>query len=229
MRSGDARRLGVSAWLALAVVCVAVGACRAQPNPERWQKSMERFAEQDRAKPPPKHGVVFVGSSSIALWTDVAKQFSEHAVLNRGFGGSILPDVLHYLDRVVLAYEPKVVVLFCGGNDLNAKRTPEQVHEDFQTFVRRVHEKLPKTHIVYISIHRPPGRQSQAELISRVNALVAQSCATEPKLTFVNVHDAMLKDGKPNPELYRDPLHPSAKGYALWVEKLRPVLRDLAK
>jgi lysophospholipase L1-like esterase len=220
---------GVLTSAGFVALFLAVGPVSAQPDPERWHKAMEKFAQQDRDQPPPKHAVVFVGSSSIALWKDVAQQFPEHDVINRGFGGSMLPDVNFYLDRVVLVYEPKVVVLFCGGNDLNAKRSPEQVHKDFQTFVRRVHEKLPNTHIVYISIHRPPGRQSQAELISRVNTLVSETCAKHPRLTFVNVHDGMLKDGKPNPELYRDALHPSAKGYEIWVGKLRPLLRELAK
>lgn len=212
--------------LSLIAALTLAGLVAAKPDPARWQAAIEKFEKQDEKQPPPKNGVVFTGSSSIALWKDVAKHFPEHAVLNRGFGGSSLPEVNHYLDRIVINYQPRAVVLFCGGNDLAThKRSPEQVLADFQTFTKTIHAKLPETRIVYISIHRPPSRVSQAELISRTNTLIAEECAKNPKLTYVNVHDSMLKDGKPNPELYSDGLHPSATAYKIWAEKLRPVLK----
>src|SRR5689334_12447964 len=95
-------------------------------DPRRWEKTIAAFEEKDRKR------IVFTGSSSIARWKDVDRAFPEYTVLNRGFGGSQLTDVNHYVDRVVLPYKPRIVVLFCGGNDLAAKRTPEQVDEEFR-------------------------------------------------------------------------------------------------
>ena len=213
-------------WFTLGVAAILIGGISAKPDPDKWKSAIERFEKADQKQPPPKKGIVFTGSSSIALWKDVGKHFPEHAVINRGFGGSSLPEVNHYLDRIVINYQPKTVVLFCGGNDLAThKRLPEQVLDDFRNFVKTIHGKLPDTRIVYISIHRPPARVSQADLISRVNTLIGEECGKNPKLAFVNVHDAMLKDGKPNPELYSDGLHPSAKAYEIWAEKLRPALK----
>jgi lysophospholipase L1-like esterase len=196
------------------------------PNLKRFEKDIERFEQQDRKSPPPADAVVFTGSSSIARWKTLAKDFPGLPVVNRGFGGSTLPEVNHYLDRIVLKHKPRTVVLFCGSNDMAAGRTPEQVLADFRTFCRRVHAELPKTRIVYLSIHLPPGRLKQADNIKRANRLIAAECARDKRLAYVNVHDLMLgADGRPNPELYADPLHPNARAYKLWAENLAPVLK----
>lgn len=197
------------------------------PDPQRWENIIAKFEKQDQAMPPPAGAVLFTGSSSIALWKDVGKHFPEHAVLNRGFGGSTLPEVNHFLDRVVLKYRPRIVVLFCGGNDMAAyQRPPEQVLADFQTFCKRIHEKLPETRILYLSIHLPPGRLNLAEQTRKANSLIEAHCRGNARLGFVNIYDLMLgTDGKPKPELYQDKLHPSAKAYELWAEKLRPLLK----
>jgi lysophospholipase L1-like esterase len=200
------------------------------PDPKRWESTIAAFEKQDKISPPTKHAILFTGSSSIALWRDLTQAFPEYPVINRGFGGSTTPDVNFYIDRIVLPYEPQIVVLYSGSNDLAAQRTPELVLADFQTFVKKVHFSLPETKVVYISIHTPPGRVKLREINRRANKLIAEECANNQKLTFVDVHDAMLaKDGKPNPDLYRDSLHPNAKGYELWKERLTPLLRDKYK
>jgi lysophospholipase L1-like esterase len=205
---------------------VALAAAAGEPDLKRFEKDIARFEEQDRLKAPPEGAVLFTGSSSIARWKDVAKYFPDQPVVNRGFGGSTIPEVNHFLDRIVLKHRPRVVVLFCGGNDLAMGRSPEQVLTDFQTFGKRIHDKLPETRIVYLSIHLPPGRLKQKGNIDKANALIAAECGKHKGMAYVNIHDLMLgEDGMPNAALYADPLHPNAKAYQLWAEKLRPVLK----
>jgi lysophospholipase L1-like esterase len=206
---------------------LAAGLPAKDPDLKRFEKDIARFEEQDKAKPPPTGAVLFTGSSSIARWSDVGKHFPDYPVINRGFGGSTIPEVNSYLDRIVLPYKPRVVVLFCGGNDMaQYARTPEEVLADFQTFCKRIHEKLPDTRVVYLSIHVPPARFKQADKIAKVNTLIAAACAKSKKLAFVDVSALMLgMDGRPNLELYADSLHPNAKAYAMWAENLRPALK----
>jgi hypothetical protein len=45
------------------------------------------------ADPPPKGGIIFTGSSSIRMWTSLKEDFPGLPVLNRGFGGSMIPEV----------------------------------------------------------------------------------------------------------------------------------------
>jgi len=201
-----------------------------EPDAKRWEKTIAAFETQDKKSPPPKDALLFTGSSSIALWRDLAQAFPEFPVINRGFGGSTTPEVNYFVDRIVLPYKPRIVVLYSGSNDLASKRTPEQVLTDFQIFVNKVQTALPDTKVFYISIHTPPGRTKLRESNQRANKLVAEECSRNPKLTFVDVHDLMLaKDGQPNPDLYRDSLHPSAKGYELWKNRLTPLFREKYK
>ena len=197
------------------------------PNLQRFEKTIAGFEAKDKDHPPPKDPIVFTGSSSIARWKDLAKTFPEFPVLNRGFGGSTTPEVNYYFDRVVAAYKPKVIVFFCGSNDMASKRTPQQALEDFGTFVKMTKEKLPGTKIVYISQHVPASRERLKDAYFEVNRAVREAATKDSPIRFVDIHDKMLgKDGSANPELYEaDKLHPNAAAYKIWADELRPVLK----
>jgi hypothetical protein len=93
-------------------------------DPARFEAEIRAFEAADRTSPPPFGGIVFIGSSSIKNWTDVAADFPGVPVLNRGFGGSTLADVVYYADRILLPYRPRLVVLYAGDNNLASGRTP---------------------------------------------------------------------------------------------------------
>jgi len=169
---------------------------------------------------------VFVGSSSIRLWPDLASAFPNAPVLNNGFGGSTLPDVIYYTPLLVLPYAPRLVVLYAGDNDLAAGRTPEQVLGDYTTFVRLVRQTLPATRVVFISIKPSPSRWALAAPTRAANALIAQAIARDTLAAYVDVFTPMLgASGRPHPELFRaDSLHMTPAGYALWRARLTPVI-----
>lgn len=191
-----------------------------KPTPQRWEKEIAAFEAADRETPPAKGGIVFVGSSSIRLWKTLAEDFPHHRVLNRGFGGSQVEDSVYFADRIVTPYAPRYVVMYAGGNDINAGKKPEEVFADFKAFVAKVRAKLPETGIAYVSIAPNPKRWAQVESVKAANALIADFCAKEPKLKFINVFPAMLgPDGLPKPDIYReDRLHMVDKGYRIWVD-----------
>ncbi len=209
------------------LVLVSLGPAGAQGfDAARWEKTIAAFEAKDRTTPPPKDAILFTGSSSIARWRNLGQAFPEFPVINRGFGGSTTPEVNFYVDRIVLPYKPRIVVLYSGSNDLAGKRTPEQVLSDFRVFVKKIHAVLPETKIVYISIHTPPGRLKLKEANEQVNKLISEECGKNQKLLFVDIRDLMLaQNGLPNPDLYADPLHPNARGYELWKDRLTPLFR----
>lgn len=170
--------------------------------------------------------IVFVGSSSIRLWTWLARRFRERPILNNGFGGSHLGDVLMFTDRLVLRYAPARVFLYAGDNDLGWGRRAGAVFEDWRTFHRRVRASRPNCAIHFISIKPSPARWGLRARIGEVNARVREFCAAEPATAYVDIHDAMLDDdGRPRPELYEvDGLHLSRAGYAVWETIIAPYL-----
>jgi lysophospholipase L1-like esterase len=192
----------------------------------RWEKAIADFEERDRKQPPPKNAVLFVGSSSIRLW-DLGKSFPGLDAINRGFGGSELADAVHFAPRIVLKYEPRVVVLYAGDNDLAAGKTPEKVFADFQDFVRAVHKALPKAKIIFLPVKPSPRRWPLVGKMRQLNDLVAAYCKRDERLLYVDVATPLLgEDGRPRAELFaRDGLHLNERGYALWASILRPHLK----
>src|ERR1700716_2404157 len=121
----------------------AVNVPPAVSAPSQWEPDIAQFEAQDRASPPRPRSIVFVGSSSIKMWTSLDRDFPGVPVLNRGFGGSEAGDVAQFAERIVVPYKPPVVVFYAGDNDLNAGKTPAQVLAAFQSFVGTMHSDLP--------------------------------------------------------------------------------------
>ncbi len=94
----------------------------AQQHPAFWEE-IQIFKKQDSIHFPTKHAILFVGSSSFTKWTDVQNYFPKYKIINRGFGGSSLSDVIRYADDIIFPYHPKQVVIYCGENDLAASDT----------------------------------------------------------------------------------------------------------
>ncbi|KUF20678.1 SGNH/GDSL hydrolase family protein [Xanthomonas phaseoli] len=198
----------------------------AQVSNAAWEQDMQRFAESDARQPPPKHGIVFVGSSSIRFWETLAQDFPGKPVINRGFGGSEVRDSTWYADRIVIPYAPRQVVLYAGDNDLNSGRTPEQVRDDVLAFVARVRRDLPEARISYLSIKPSPSRAQLLPAVITANRLIKEALAPLPRVDFVDIYTPMLDaSGKPRAELFRaDRLHMTADGYAIWRKVVAPVL-----
>jgi len=184
-----------------------------------FENEILAFEASDRTNPPPRDAILFIGSSSIRLWKTLAGDFPTHKVINRGFGGSQIIDSVNYAARIVVPYRPRQIVLYAGGNDINAGKSPDQVFADYKAFVAKVHSDLPKTRITYISIAPNPARWAQVEKVKVANQLIAEHVKTDSRLGFINVFPEMLApDGQPKPDIYvEDRLHMNAKGYELWT------------
>ena len=215
-----------SIFLSLLVLLLPAG--QALASPEAWVKDIDQLTARDATNPPSAGGVVFVGSSSIRFWTTLAEDFPGVPTINRGFGGSELADSVFYEERLVLAYHPRLVVLFAGTNDLWAGKSPEAVAADFKAFRAKLHAALPATKLIYIAITLAPSRARIHEQMRTANRLIAAECATDPRCTFVDINPRMLgpDGGTPRPDLFRpDQLHLLPAGYAIWTKALAPYLK----
>ena len=220
----------VGGWILMCALSLLFSgnACSAETvlGPEKWEKEIAAFESRDAESPPEKGGIVFVGSSSIRLWKTLAADFPEHRLLNRGFGGSQLSDLAHFADRLVLAHTPRFIVVYSGGNDINAGKTAEQVFESFRALVGKIRASQPETPIAYISIAGNPKRWAQVAEVIRANALIEVFTKQNEKLLFIDVFHPMLgPDGLPIPEIFAaDRLHMNAAGYEIWRRTVLPYL-----
>ncbi|HNQ87275.1 MAG TPA: SGNH/GDSL hydrolase family protein [Verrucomicrobiota bacterium] len=195
-----------------------------------FEAEIQAFEAADRQSPPPPNSVLFVGSSSIRMWSSLAGDFPGFLVLNRGFGGSQASDVLYFHDRVVTPYRPPLIVYYEGDNDLVSGKTPAVVFADWTNFVGRVERDLPGTGIAFLAVKPSPSRVAYLGPQRTLNTMVQEYCRDRPLLRFVDVFTPMLNDsGQPRPELFgSDMLHMNAAGYALWRSLVEPVLEAWA-
>jgi lysophospholipase L1-like esterase len=194
-------------------------------DPMRWESDVARFEDQDRRTPPQKGGIVFVGASSIVRWK-VAEFFPDLQVINRGFGGSEMADTAHFAARTVLPYEPRVVVLYPGENDIARGVSPETVTAGFERFVATVHGALPKTQILVIGLKPTPARWRFNAQMLETNRLLRAIALRHDLITYISVEKAMLGPDKlPRPDLFiEDGQHMTAAGYEIWTDIVRPHL-----
>lgn len=198
------------------------------PDPRRLEADIVAFERADSVSFPPAGAVVCVGSSTIRMWRDtIAADLAPLVVVPRGFGGSTMRDVLHFLDRIVIRYRPRGVLLYEGDNDLQEGVPPEEVVATFDTLTARLHAALPRTRLYVMSIKPSPARWGLWPEAQRANALLWRSCAADSLLACIDVAGPMLdpRTGRPRRELFGpDSLHLSAAGYRVWREAVRSAL-----
>jgi lysophospholipase L1-like esterase len=219
--------LALTLWASLSCCLLTQAAdTRKQPPEVRWAKDIGAFEAADKTNPPPKDAVLFIGSSSIKRWTSVAEAFPGHKVINRGFGGSQIADSVAFVGRIVTPYQPKLVLLYAGDNDIASGKSPETVLSDFKAFVAKIHAALPRTRIVFIAVKPCPSREKFLEQVKTANRLVQDYCGTDERLLFADVFTPMLTpEGRPRADLcVKDMLHLNPQGYEIWASILRPIV-----
>jgi lysophospholipase L1-like esterase len=194
---------------------------------EKWESEIKAFEAADRANPPPHGAVVFIGSSTIRFWKTLAQDFPDYKVLNRGFGGCHIADCKYFADRIVIPYQPRLIVFRAGGNDIADGMSPEQVRDDFRAFVEKVRAKLPGVRIAYLPINATPSRWANVVREKKANQLIKDYVSQGKNLDYIDAWDATMGgDGKPRAELFgNDRLHFNAKGYKILASEVRPHLK----
>ena len=197
------------------------------PNPERFSDDFKKFARNEQSsKIQTEEITLFTGSSSIRMWESLESDFPELNLINRGFGGAHLSDVLHYYDRLFTKYRPQKIVLYCGENDLWSGKSVGRVMKDFHALWAKINIDLPATTLVYLSCKPSPKRISKWNTYQSLNLLIKNLAQRDNKLTFVDISPTLLR---PNLSFYpglwkNDDLHLNQAGYDRWTAWIRPTL-----
>lgn len=195
-----------------------------KPIPNRFEEDIMIFEALDRYHQTDTGGVVFVGSSTIRSWETLDEDMENEKVLNRGFGGSTIGDVLYYLKRIVLPYKPQKLFIYEGDNDLAFHHDPEKFVLQCEELIGRVHDELPYTEIYFISVKPSPARVRLLPLVKQANQKLETLTAQYSHVHFIDIYPLMMdEDGHPREDIFlKDRLHMNRKGYELWI----PVMKE---
>lgn len=210
----------------IALFLFVFGVAKAQKK-DVFYNEIQNFKKQDSIKFPPKKAVLFIGSSTFTKWKDVQTYFPKHVIINRGFGGSSLPNVINYVADIVYPYRPKQVVIYCGENDFTGNASAQTVVDRFKKLIDTIRFKYPKIAIAYISIKPSPSREKYWPLMVEANTKIAEMIKGMKRTEFINTYDAMFNaDGTIMKDIFlSDNLHMNAKGYAIWQPIMGPYLK----
>lgn len=218
------RNISVTALFAL-LALPAIGQRGADPSV--WNDAMDRFADQDRMTPPPLGAILLTGSSSIARWNDhAAAALAPLTVIARGFGGSVMNDVLHHLDTVALQYKPRAILIYEGDND-TAYHIPEsEIIGTLNQIVERVNKELPDTRIYVMAVKPSTLRVDVWENAKRVNAGYREIAKNNPQVYYVDSATPFLRaDGSVMTDIFvEDGLHLNPMGNLIWGSVIRAAL-----
>lgn len=212
---------------AFLVIGPTQGIAQIQPDPTRYESSILAFEDQDFISPPPNHAVLLVGSSSIGLWNEQAPvDLSPFTVVPRGFGGSVMNDVIYYFDRIVAKYNPRAIVLYEGDNDLAWGLSPETILNQLAILVDMIKLELPDTRLYILSVKPSIARANLWALAQEVNAGFALRAESDENIFHIGVDTYLLDEsGGFRSDLYlTDFLHLNAAGYGIWADVIRAAL-----
>ncbi|TKC05376.1 G-D-S-L family lipolytic protein [Pedobacter polaris] len=210
----------------IALFLFVFAAAKAQQK-DAFYNDIQNFKKQDSIKFPPKNAVLFIGSSTFTNWKDVQTYFPKHVIINRGFGGSSLPNVINYIGDIVYPYQPKQIVIYCGENDFMGNATAEIVVSRVKKLFDLIRVEYPKVPIAYISIKPSPSREKYRPQMIEANQKIAEMIKVMKRTEFINTYDAMFNaDGTIMKDIFlSDNLHMNAKGYAIWQKIMEPYLK----
>ena len=192
----------------------------------QWESQIQAYEAADRARPPPLGSVVITGSSTIARWTTIQTDLAPLDIIPRGFGGSTADDLDYYLQRIVLVYKPRAVVIYEGDNDIVNGQSPTYVANRIAGILARITAALPYARVYVISIKPSPARVQWAAAESSANQLLAALCATDARYTYIDTASRLVNSsGTPIPDYFiSDGVHLTTLGYQVWTAAIRPVL-----
>ena len=207
-----------------------------EPSPEikkinRFLPEIQRFDSLDQANGLTKNGIVFTGSSSIRFWNSLKEDMHPMTVVNRGFGGATMPEILHFSGKYLFKHKPQIVVLYCGENDIAEGESPETVFGSFITFAKIMEKRLPDTKLVFISMKPSVARWNLWEKYKVGNELIQKFMSGKSNMLYVDAGETMLAaDGNVKKDIFiEDGLHMNANGYAGWTKQMKPILESIYK
>lgn len=206
------------------VVNTIILAEKVDPDPSRFEKEIAKIVKWDSKNSFPEGAILFVGSSSIRLWP-TSEAFPGKRVINRGFGGSEMSDLINYYDVLIKPYAPEKIFVYEGDNDIDSGKTPAQVLEDYKQLVGLIEKDYPGLEIVFISIKPSKSRWDKWPIMVEANNLIESYTKAHDNLKYVDVASVMLNsNGEPKDIFKDDDLHLNEEGYKLWTRAIEPYL-----
>lgn len=193
-----------------------------------FESEIVAFERADKANGYQEDFLLFTGSSSIRLWSNLDEHMKGYDVLNRGFGGATLSDLNRHWERITAGHNPKLVVVYCGENDIASGRTVAATVAEFELFLKKFDKTFPDTKLIYVAMKPSPSRWSLWPKFREADKQIEALIAKKDLAYYIDLSESMVKNGQPLQKLFiEDDLHMNGKGYKRWKKHLKPFIKSV--
>lgn len=193
---------------------------------QRFEREIKKFDAEANVIESSINGILFIGSSSIRLWKTLAQDFSPNPVINRGFGGATIPEILYYFNRITTKCKPSAIVVYAGENDLAFDSAKvNQTLINFKRLMNAIAVKFPQTPIYFLSIKPSPKRWNYDLRFLDFNSQIKKIILKYKYLKYIDIRQPMLINGMLKKDIFQaDSLHLNASGYSIWTKSMKAEL-----
>jgi hypothetical protein len=220
-------RLAISIFLYFSFCSWAAPEAGMVVGTNKYTAEVDKFASEPI---PPPGGVLLVGSSIFKRWTNAVSDLAPFPVTNRAFGGSQTSHQLMFFDQVVSPCRPRLIVWYCGSNDIKGKKDPQSVLKRTEEWLDKVKKLDPSTQVLLVSIHRCPQKRKDGQLegVDAVNRGYEELSQRREGVFYVDVNPSLESvTGKSKAELYlEDGLHLNPSGYEKMATLVKPAIQS---
>jgi lysophospholipase L1-like esterase len=188
----------------------------------------------DRIKQGPVD-LLFLGDSITDYWRNKAPKlfddnYGQDRPANFGVAGDKTQNVIWRITHGELdGINPKVVVLMIGTNNL-ASAPDDKIAAGIEKIVGIIRAKLPSSKVLLLGIlpRGPDADDPRRARIRNINRRIDDLDDGGQHVKFLDMGAKFLQaDGSISTSVMADYLHPTKKGYEIWVDAMRPTLLSL--
>ncbi len=199
---------------------------------KHFENEIGGFEKLDKTEKYSANAILFTGSSSFRLWSNIKTDLAPHEIIQRGFGGSNISEMAYYINRIANYHPYKAIVFYSGANDLtggNQDKSPTQILETFKYILKKLHTTHPNTPFFWVHISPNESRWKVWDKVQQTNQLFKEYADKTDAFKVIEASSAFLNaDGKPIPSYFKpDKLHPTEEGYKAWAKLIKPYLDKL--
>lgn len=201
-------------------------------SPERFQKEYDAFLEKDirilSEEGSLSTDCLFVGSSSIRFWTSLPEDYPDVKLLNRGFGGSHMSDLLAMRDSLISKYKPKKIFIYEGDNDIADGEHIAEIRYETEQLLAYIFDKLPQADVYLLAAKPSILRWGFLEEYQELNREFLKLSLMNDQVHFIDIWTPMIDhEGEVLQDIFiGDNLHMNNKGYDIWRKVVAPYVYE---
>lgn len=208
--------------LSWSILCCLLSFNLNAQDPNRFNTQIEQLVSKEYNFDQGKKLLLFTGSSSIRMWTNIQEYFPQYNVINNGFGGSHFSDLIFFYNKLIIPHKPDILFIYEGDNDIASKKKPRMIEKEAKFLISKIRRDLPDTKVVLISPKPSIVRWDLRKDYHTLNKKLKRLAHKTDMVEFADVWHAMLDEkGNAMQDVFlEDNLHMNKKGYNIWAKVL---------